>query len=393
MSRNIYLDCHATTPCDPEVVDAMQPFFTDSYANPSSTDHLAGRSVAKFVEQARVQVAELINADSSEIIFTSGATESNNLAITGLTLGNRSNRKHLITSVIEHKAVLAPCKQAEDAGYELTILQTDAEGTVDVEALADAMRPDTLLVSLQAANNEIGTIQPVGELARIVRESGALFHCDAAQAAGKIPIDVDDLGVDLLSLSAHKKYGPKGIGALYIRGGPRALPIRPLTVGGGHEYELRPGTLNVPAIVGFGCAAKLCIDNISEETGRIRALRDRLENTIVEVISDIVINGSISNRLPNNSSITLPGIDAEALISNVPELAISTGSACTSGAIGPSYVLQGIGLTRDEADATIRIGVGRFNTETDINEACKALIKAKKRMDAAKLEFDVKAKQ
>jgi cysteine desulfurase len=276
---------------------------------------------------------------------------------------------------------------AESYGYEVTVINADSEGVVSKGALDDALRADTLLVSIQAANNEIGTIQAISELSEISRSRGALFHCDAAQAAGRVTIDVDDWGADLLSLSGHKMYGPKGIGALYLRGGVRGLPIAPLSVGGGHEGELRPGTHNVPAIVGFGIAAKLCLELTAEEAKRMCELRNQLEKGLLELIPVMQVNGCIDNRLPNNTSITLPGIDAGALINNLPQLSISTGSACMSGAIEPSYVLQAIGLNRNDADSTIRIGLGRFSTSEEITEACGYIAESYYDMKKLELQF------
>lgn len=382
MSALIYLDNHATTPCDSAVVQAMLPYFERAYANPSSTAHGAGRVASEAVNEAREQVAALVGTQAGELIFTSGATESNNIAILGLAWGNESSRSRIVTTTIEHKAVLGPCEELSRQGMDVVVLPVDEEGRVDLKAAEDAINENTLLVSVQAANNEIGTIQPVAEVARLARDKGALVHCDAAQAVGKLPVDVEELDVDLMSFSAHKLYGPKGVGALYVRGGPYSMPLKPLVVGGGQERQLRPGTLNVPGIVGFGTACELCQHLMSDEAVRIARLRDRLENGLLAHVGDARRNGALDNRLPSNSSLTFPGIDAEALIANVPDLAISTGSACNSGALEPSHVLLAIGHTREEADSTIRIGVGRFNDEEEIAKAAGDILRALDRLSA-----------
>jgi len=372
----IYLDYNATSPCDPQVIQAMLPYFGEIYANPSSSVHQGGKIAASAVEQAREQVADLIGALPKEIVFTGGATESNNLAITGLAHGSDGKRKRIVTSSVEHKSVLVPCTELKKQGFEVIILPVDREGRVDLDAAEKAITRETLLVSVQAANNEIGTIQPVSELAKMARKRGALIHCDAAQGAGKIPVDVEALDVDLLSISAHKLYGPKGIGALYIKEGPYTLPVKPIVLGGGQEHNLRSGTLNVPGIVGFGKACSVCSKILTEEAQRIGILRDRLEANLMEAIKETKRNGSLNNRLPGTSSITFPGIDAEALIANTPELALSTGSACSSGAPEPSHVLLAIGLGRQEAYNTVRIGLGRFTTEEEISRASAVIIQA-----------------
>jgi cysteine desulfurase len=373
----IYLDNHATTPCDPAVVQAMLPFFSEVCGNASSP-HALGRSATEAVQEARERVAALINASPGEIAFTSGATESNNLAILSLARGLRKHtkRNRIVTTKIEHKAVLEPFRQLSREGFEVVYLSINSVGRVDLEAARELVTNDTLLVSVQAANNEIGTIQPIQALAEFVREDGALFHCDAAQAVGKIPVDVQAWDVDLLSLSAHKFYGPKGVGALYIRGGVQALPFEPLWLGGGQEQGLRSGTMNVPGIVGMGKACELCAQVLPEEQVRVQALRDSFERQLLERIPNVRRNGDLECRLPNNSSLTFPGVDAEAIIANTPDLAMSTGSACSSGALEPSYVLQAIGLTREEGYSTLRLGLGRFTTEEDMQKALSALERA-----------------
>ncbi len=372
----LYLDNHATTPCDPAVVQTMLPYFEQSYANPSSTAHGAGREAAEAVDRAREQIATLVGAQAGELIFTSGATESNNIAILGLAKGSESGRRRIVTTAIEHKAVLGPCKELSRQGMDVVVLPVDEEGQIDLDAAEDAINENTLLVSVQAANNEIGTIQPVAEMARLTHDKGALIHCDAAQAVGKVPVDVNEWDVDLMSVSAHKFYGPKGVGALYIRGGPYSMPLKPLVIGGGQERQLRAGTLNVPGIVGFGEACELCRRWLPDEARRISMLRDRLENEILARVEGAWRNGPLEGRLPGNSSLTFPEIDADALIINTPDLAISTGSACTSGAPEPSHVLLAIGLRREDAGSTIRIGVGRFNNEEEVSLAADSILKA-----------------
>jgi cysteine desulfurase len=358
----IYLDHHATTPCDPRVVEAMLPFFTQHFGNASST-HEAGREAADAVEAARSQVAQLLGARPNEIVFTSGATDSNNLAILGLARAFGDKRRRIVTTPIEHKAVLGPCRALEREGFDLVVLPIDRTGVVDLDAAARAINQSTLIVSIQAANHEIGTIQPVREIAARAHAQGAFVHCDAAQAVGKIPIDVNDWDVDLLSLSAHKMYGPKGIGALYVHGG-RRLGLSPLVFGGGQENDLRPGTLNVPAIVGLSEACRLCCEVMDAEAQLLAA------------IPDLRRNGNLQNRLPHNSSLTFPGIEADALLANISGLALSTGSACTSGAIEPSQVLSSVGLSRDDAYSTVRAGLGRGTTREEVEVATKKIVEA-----------------
>lgn len=376
----IYLDNHATTRCDPIVVEAMLPFFTESYGNPSSSIHKAGKSAALGVETARQQVVDLIGAAPNELIFTSGATESNNLAIMGLIKGNTSPRHKIVTSSIEHKSILETCKEAQKQNYKVKKIGVDRYGLINLDEACEAINENTLFVSIQAANNEIGTIQNIRQLANIAHDKGAIFHTDAAQAAGKTHLSIDEWDVDLLSLSSHKLYGPKGMGALYIRGGPRGIPIEAIILGGGQEKDLRSGTLNVPGIVGFGMACELCHNQLDEEAMQIQILRDLFEYSLSKTIPEFKVNGAVHQRLPGNSNITLPSIDAEALIANLPELDLSVGSACTSGAPEPSHVLLAIGLSRDEAYSTFRVGIGRFTTEEEIIIAVKMISDAYNRL-------------
>lgn len=379
----IYLDYNATTPCDPAVVEAMLPYFSELYGNPANGYHLLGRMAHHAVETAREQVALLINARPSEIVFTAGATESNNLAILGLArAANDSNRRKIVTSVLEHKAILLPCEVLEDEGFEIVLLPSSHDGRVRLDAFEKAIDEQTLLVTVQMANNEIGTIQPISEIAQIARSRGALMHTDAAQAVGKIPVNVESLGVDMLSMSAHKFYGPKGVGALYLRSGTNLHHLTPLTFGGGQENGLRAGTTNVPAIVGMGKAAELSSELLAEESERITKLRTQLEQRLTKGIPGSTINGQNAPRLPNTISLTCPDVDADALLLNLPELMLGTGSACTSGAVEPSHVLQAIGLNRDAASSTIRACLGRFTTATDVEKASTLIVQAWKALSS-----------
>lgn len=376
VERQIYLDYHASTPCDPRVVEAMLPYFTERCANPSSITHRAGYEVSLAIEDARAKVADLIGAQRGEIVFTSGATEANNLAILGLLIGQSSGRKKIVTIPIEHKSVLGPLAYARKRGFEVVYLPVDATGTVSIDAAQELIDEGTLLVSIQAANNEIGTIQPVAEISAIAHERGALVHCDAAQAVGKIPVDVEAWDVDFLTLSGHKLYGPKGIGALYVKGGRRTAPLMPQMFGGGQEDGLRPGTLNAPGIIGLGEACRLAKELMRDEAIRIAEFRDCFEARLMKELPWVRRNGNLGRRLPGNSSLTFPGIDAEALMANTSFVAWSTGSACTSGALEPSHVLLGIGLSRTEAFQTLRVGIGRFTTREEIEVAAEAIIHA-----------------
>ena len=376
---DIYLDYNATTPCDPRVVEKMLPFFSEWYGNPANGLHRQGRFTARAVDNARGQVAELIGSQADEVFFTSGATESNNLAILGLVRARSDNqRTRIVTSAIEHKAVLEPCRRLQEEGIELIVLPVDRLGRVVVEAARAAINDKTLLVSVQAANNEIGTLQPIAEITQIAHQHGAIVHCDAAQAVGKFPINLagDAWQVDLLSASAHKLYGPKGIGLLFVRRGLRATPLQPLHYGGGQENGLRSGTSNVPAIVGFGEACRLCAAEMKEDGDRVVRLRDLLENTLLQAIPDLQINGHLAIRLPNTSSLTFPEIEADALLFNLPQVMMSTGSACSSGAIEPSHVLMAMGLDRSDATCTVRASLGRFTTLEQVERAYALILDA-----------------
>ena len=364
----IYLDYHATTPVDPRVLDAMLPYFTERFGNAASKSHQYGWDADKAVERGRQQVAALIGASAGEIVFTSGATESNNLAIKGVldTLAHKG--RHVVTTRIEHKSVLDTCKRLGVRGCRVTALDVDAGGRVSPDAVRAAIAEDTVLLSVMAANNEVGSIQPLAEIGAIARERGVLFHTDAAQAAGKIPVDVAALHVDLLSCTAHKMYGPKGIGALYVRRKAK-LQLPPLLDGGGHERGMRSGTLNVPGIVGFGRAAEINAAEMPSESQRLARLRDRLYETLCRRLPGVGLNGTLDNRLPHNLSVNFAGVDGESILMAVDDVCLSSGSACSSGKVEPSYVLTACGVPADLALASVRFGLGRFTTEDEVDYA------------------------
>jgi cysteine desulfurase len=372
----IYLDNHATTPVDPRVVEAMLPYFTEHFGNAASRHHEYGWRAEAAVEKARRQVASLIGAEPHEIVFTSGATESINLALKGWALASRGKGMHMVTAVTEHHAGLDTCHVLERAGWSVTYLPVDGRGQVSIDALQDSIRPDTVLVSIMSANNEIGTIAPLSEIGGICRRHGILFHTDAAQAAGKIPLDVRALGVDFLSLSAHKMYGPKGVGALYVRSTSGRYPLVPQIDGGGQEYGLRSGTLNVPGIVGLGVAAELSLKEMTQEAARTGALRNRLAEGLRNNVPNIRFNGDPVQHLPNNLSVTLNGVHAEALMMEMKDIAVSAGSACGSSRAQGSHVLLATGLSEAEAASTLRFGVGRFTNEEEIDYVVERVTEA-----------------
>ncbi len=377
----IYLDYNATTPCDPRVVEKMLPYFNQFFANPANGYHPLGRAAARAIDDARAQVAALVHTQPENIIFTGGATESNNLAILGLARRAASapppaRRRQIVPSAVEHKAVLLPCKQLQANGFELTVLPVDSNGRVSLEAAKAAISDQTLLVSIQAANNEIGTLQPVAEIAAVAHEYGALVHCDAAQAVGKIALDMEVIGVDFLSLSAHKLYGPKGIGALCSRTSAAWRALEPLYYGGGQELGLRSGTSNVPAIVGFGEACRIAAECLSVEGKEIEEQRDQLERELAAAIPGIAFNAQGAQRLPNTASVIFPDVDADALLLNAPGVMLGLGSACNSRALEPSHVLEAIGLSRERAFSTVRITLGRFTSQADVTEAVKQIAQA-----------------
>lgn len=370
MNLPIYLDHNATTPLDPRVFDAMKPFFLDAFGNAASRGHSFGFRAARAVDQARVQVAALLNCEPREIIWTSGATESNNLAIKGVADMYAPKGRHIITQTTEHKAVLDPCKKLSHQGFDITFLQPDTTGRIDLDELADAIRPDTILISIMAANNEIGTLQPIRQIGALCRDKGILFHCDATQAIGKVPVDVQADHIDLLSMSGHKLYGPKGCGVLYVRRKNPRVRLTPLLDGGGHEQGFRSGTLNVPGIVGVGSACELAMLEMPQESSRLAVLRDRLESALLSSIEGVTINGNIEHRLPQVTNLSFDEVDGEQLLATVTkDLAVSSGSACTSASMEPSYVLKAIGVNADRAYASIRFSLGKSNTPDHIDYA------------------------
>jgi cysteine desulfurase len=374
--KPVYLDYHATTPVDPRVLDAMLPYFTERFGNAASRQHAWGWEAKDAVDEARARVAALINGSASEITFTSGASESNNLAIKGVVASRRDSGRHVVTSAIEHKSVLDVCKGFANDGCEVTVVGVRPDGMIDLDALARAVRPGTVLVSVMAANNEIGTIQPLAEIAAIAHAQGALFHTDAAQAAGKIPIDVVAADVDLLSLTAHKFYGPKGSGALFMRKRRPRLSIPAQIAGGGQEGGLRSGTLNVPGIVGLGRAAEICRAEMPAEAARLAALRDRLLQQLTGRLDGVQVNGTMNPRLPHNLHVSFDGVEGEALLMALGDLAVSTGSACASGSQAVSHVLEAIGATGDRGRASIRFGLGRTTGDEDIAFAVERVVDA-----------------
>ena len=378
----VYLDNHATTPCDPRVVAAMVPWFTEKFGNPHSLTHAYGREAEQAVEQARAQLADLIGADLRELVFTSGATEANNMAIKGAARFHRQFGKDgIVTLATEHKCVLESAKALERDGFRVAILPVGHDGLVDLDVVARAIDDKTTIVSAMAAHNEIGVIQPIKEIAALAHAKGALFHTDAAQAVGKIPLDVADLGIDLMSISGHKIYGPKGIGALYLRRRPRAR-IEPLFDGGGQERGMRSGTLPVPLIVGLGLAASLAKAEMAGEAQRLLALRARFLAGLRAKLPEIVLNGDAGRRLPGNVNLSFPGLKAVEVIAACPGLALSTGSACTAAEVEPSYVLRALGLGDELASSSLRIGLGRFTTATEVDFAVETLAAAVPRLRA-----------
>ena len=363
----IYMDYHATTPVDPRVLEAMLPYFNTQFGNSASRNHSFGWEAEKAVEKAREQIARLINATPREIIFTSGATESDNLAIKGVAEMYREKGNHIITMVIEHKAVLDTCKRLEKHGCQVTYLPVSKKGLIDLEELRAAITDKTILITIMYANNELGVLQPIEEIGKIAKERKVLFHSDATQAVGKVPFDVQQFNVDLASLSAHKMYGPKGVGALYVRRRNPRVQVSPLIDGGGHERGMRSGTLNVPSIVGFGAACEVAQKEMPAEMERLRTLRDRLKDAIFARLDEVYVNGSLEHRLPNNINISFAFVEGESLLMGINDVAVSSGSACTSATLEPSYVLKALGVGEDLAHTSIRFGLGRFNTEEEVD--------------------------
>ncbi len=367
MKIPIYMDYHATTPVDPRVLEAMLPFFTEQFGNAASRNHAFGWAGEQAVERARQQVADLIGASAKEIIFTSGATEANNLAIKGVAEMYREKGNHIITCVTEHKAVIDTCKKLEKLGARVTYLPVQKDGRVALDDIRAAMTEKTILITIMAANNEIGVLQPIAEIGALAKEKGVLFHTDAVQAVGKVPFDVNGAKVDLVSLSGHKMYGPKGIGALYVRRrNPRVLLAEQIS-GGGHERGMRSGTLNVPGIVGLGQAAAIAKAEMATEGERLRTLRDRLNAGLHRALDEIYVNGSMEHRLPHNLNVSFAYVEGESLLMGISDVAVSSGSACTSASLEPSYVLKALGAGDDLAHSSIRFGLGRFTTEEEVD--------------------------
>ncbi len=371
----IYLDYMATTPCDPRVVDEMLPYFTEKSGNAASRSHAYGWESEEAVEKARGQIASLIGASAKEIVFTSGATESNNLAIKGLASFEKEKGKHIITVQTEHKCVLDTCRHLEDEGYDITYLPVQDSGLIDLQLLKDSIREDTILVSVMTANNEIGVVQPISEIGAICREKGVKFHTDAAQAFGKIAIDVNDMNIDMLSISGHKIYAPKGIGALYVRRKPR-VRLKALIHGGGHERGMRSGTLPTALIVGLGKAAEIAASEMQEEQARLLSLRTRMYDKLHAELDEIYLNGDLENRISGNLNISFAYVEGESLMMAVRDLAVSSGSACTSASLEPSYVLRALGVGEELAHTSLRISIGRFTTEEEVDSACSTIITA-----------------
>jgi cysteine desulfurase len=376
----VYMDNHATTAVDPRVLEAMLPYFTEKYGNAASRNHEFGWKAEEAVETARGQIARLIHASPREIVFTSGATESNNLAIKGVAEAHRAKGNHIITQATEHKAVLDTCKRLEKYGCEITYLPVNRDGLVDLENLRRAITPKTILISIMHANNEIGVLQPIEEIGKFAKEKKVLFHVDAAQSVGKIPVDVEKFGVDLLSISGHKLYGPKGVGVLYVRRKDPRVELAAQIDGGGHERGLRSGTLNVPGIVGLGKACEIAQKEMVEESERLRRLRDKLKDAILSRLDDTFLNGSMAHRLPNNLNLSFAGVEGDALLMGINDVAVSSGSACTTATLEPSHVLRALGVSEDLAHSSIRFGLGRFNTEEEVDYVANRVVETVKRL-------------
>jgi cysteine desulfurase len=376
----VYMDNHATTQVDPRVLEAMLPYFTEKYGNAASRNHEFGWKAEEAVETARGQIARLINASPKEIIFTSGATESDNLALKGVAEFHRAKGNHIITQATEHKAVLDVCKRLESSGCQITCLPVAKDGIVNLDGLRRAITPKTILISIMYANNEIGVVQPIAEIGKIAKQAGVLFHTDAVQAIGKIPVDVERDAIDLLSISAHKLYGPKGVGALYVRRKNPRVQLAPMIDGGGHERGLRSGTLNVPGIVGLGKACEIAAKEMAEESTRLGALRDKLKDAILSRLDGATINGSMDHRLPGNLNLSFAGVEGDALLMGINDVAVSSGSACTSATLEPSHVLSALGVPEELAHSSIRFGLGRFNTAEDVDYVAARVVETVKRL-------------
>jgi cysteine desulfurase len=376
----VYMDNNATTRTDPRVVEAMLPYFTEKYGNAASRNHPFGWEAEAAVEEGREQIAGLIGASAKEVIFTSGATESNNLAIKGVAAMYKKKGNHIVTQATEHKAVLDTCKRLERDGYQVTYLPVDKFGLVSADQIREAITDKTVLVTIMAANNEIGTVQPIKAIGKLCKEKGVLFHTDAVQVVGKLPVDVEDMGIDLLSLTAHKLYGPKGIGALYVRKKDPRVRLEPQIDGGGHERGMRSGTLPVPLIVGLGKACEIARNEMGEESQRTFKLRERLRSRIMGELPETYLNGHPEHRLPGNANISFAYVEGEGLMMGIKDVAVSSGSACTSASLEPSYVLRALGVGDELAHSSIRFGIGRFNTEADVDFVADLVIREVSRL-------------
>ncbi|HEV8524245.1 MAG TPA: IscS subfamily cysteine desulfurase [Terriglobales bacterium] len=376
----IYMDNHATTPMDPRVFEEMRPYFMDKFGNAASRNHPFGWEAEAAVEKAREQVAKLIGATSKEIVFTSGATESDNLAIKGVAEMYKEKGNHIITCVTEHKAVLDTCKRLEKYGYRVTYLPVQQDGRIDLDDLRRAIDDKTILVTIMFANNEIGVLQPVEEIGKICRERGVLFHTDAVQAVGKVPVDVNKHNIDIASISGHKIYGPKGVGAIYARRRNPRVQLAAMIDGGGHERGMRSGTLNVTGIVGLGKACEIAMQDLSQEMQYLAGLRDRLKQKIMGQLDEVYVNGSLEHRLPGNINLSFAYVEGESLLMGINDVAVSSGSACTSATLEPSYVLKALGAGDDLAHSSIRFGIGRFNTEAEVDYVAERVIETVNRL-------------
>jgi cysteine desulfurase len=376
----IYMDNNSTTRVDPRVVEAMLPYFTEKYGNAASRSHPFGWEAEAAVEEAREKIAGLIGASAKEIIFTSGATESNNLAIKGVAAMYKKKGNHVVTQATEHKAVLDTCKRLEREGFQVTYLPVDKFGQVHPEQVREAITDKTVLVTIMAANNEIGTLQPIKAIGKLCKEKGVLFHTDAVQAVGKVPLDVEDMGIDLLSLTAHKLYGPKGVGALYVRKKDPRVRLEPQIDGGGHERGMRSGTLAVPIIVGLGTACGIANNEMAQESEKTFRLRERLRKGIMDKLPETYLNGHPTERLPGNANISFAYVEGEGLMMGIKEVAVSSGSACTSASLEPSYVLRALGVGDELAHSSIRFGIGRFNTEAEVDFVADLVVREVSRL-------------
>lgn len=386
--QQIYLDYQSSTPCDPRVVEKMIPYFTTVFGNPHSRSHLHGWMAENAIEEARVQIAQLVQADPREIIFTSGATESNNLALKGVASFYKDKKRHIITCVTEHKCVLDTCRHLQEEGFDITYLPVNAQGLIDVDQLKAALREDTLLVSIMMVNNEIGVIQPIQEIGALCRSRGVFFHTDAAQAIGKIPVDVEAMNIDLMSISGHKLYGPKGVGALYVRRKPR-VRLQAMINGGGQERGMRSGTLPTPLCVGLGEACAIAAQDMSQESLRIQKLTDQFYEALVSRLPEVYLNGDRTQRVPGNLNISFAYVEGEGMMMAIKDLSVSSGSACTSASLEPSYVLRALGVSEDLAHTSIRFGFGRFTTKDEVDYAAQRVIEAVEKLRAMSPLWDM----